>query len=168
MSCSAREPEGEPEQPGAQVDPDGVEAEEGADDGEAAQLEDQVGHVEREHRPYSDNFLAQWQRRLVGEEGADASLAHHYHRHPDAEQLNVGRLPKNIFAMKPEAVNFFGPFELSGLLFETFGNFDWLTPILKLTGHPSGSIPPNTPNLNVQKINIHFDILTYIQSVPKN
>ena len=120
MSCSAREPEGEPEQPGAQVDPDGVEAEEGADDGEAAQLEDQVGDVEGEHRPDSDNFLPQWQRRLVGEEGADASLAHHYHRHPDAEQLNVRRLPENIVVMKPEAVILFGPFELPALLFGTF------------------------------------------------
>ena len=104
MPCSAWEPEGEPEQPGAQVDPDGVEAEQGADDGEAAQLEDEVGDVEWEHRPDPDDFLPQWQRLLVGKEVPDASLAHHYHRHPDAEQLNVRRLPDKFVVINPEAV----------------------------------------------------------------
>ena len=104
MPCSAREPEGEPEQPGPKVDPDGVEAEEGADDGEAAQLEDEVSEVEGEHGPDPDDLLPQLQRLLVCQEVADASLAHHYHRHPDAEQLDVRWLPDNIVVINSDAV----------------------------------------------------------------
>ena len=60
--------------------------------------------MEWEHRPDPDDFLAQWQRLLVGKEVPDASLAHHYHRHPDAEQLNVRRLPDKFVVINPEAV----------------------------------------------------------------
>ena len=100
MPCSGGEPKGEPEQPGPEVDPYGVEAEQGTDDGQAAQLEYEVGDVEREHRPDPDDLLPQRQRLLVGQEVADASLAHHYHRHPNAEQLDVRRLPGNIGCYK--------------------------------------------------------------------
>ena len=89
MPCSAREPKGKPEQPGPEVDPDGVEAEQGTDDGQAAQLEYEVGDVQGEHGPDPDDLLPQRQRLLVGQEVADASFAHHYHRHPNAEQLDV-------------------------------------------------------------------------------
>ena len=89
VPCAWVQPEEEADESKEEVDPNSVEAQECANDGEASKFEDEVSQVDREHRPDSDDPMSKrlWIIVVIGEEVSYAALAHHQDGHGDAEQL---------------------------------------------------------------------------------